>query len=153
MSRAGAVKAAGTWPRTETVDSVVLDFDHRSRRRIALTSAGGREILIDLPHATVLGHGDALVLDDGGLVEVVAADEALAEIVCDDNHALALIAWHLGNRHLPVQIIGTTIRIRRDHVIEDLMVRLGAKVKAVDAPFDPVGGAYGEGQVHGHHHH
>lgn len=152
MIRAGTVKPAGTWLRESDVDQVILDYDHRSRRRITMTSTGGLEILIDLPHASVLGHGDALLLDNGGCVEVVAADEALAEIICEDVHALARIAWHLGNRHLPVQIIGTTIRIRHDHVIEELMVRLGAQVTQIEAPFDPEGGAYGEGQVHGHSH-
>ena len=150
--RAGSVAAAGTWGGNEAVDRVVLDFDRRSRRRIALLTEGGREVVVDLPHATVLADGDALRLDDGGLVAVVAADEALAEVTCPEPERLARIAWHLGNRHLPVQIVGQALRIRRDHVIEDLLRRLGAEVVPVTAPFDPEGGAYGAGQIHGHHH-
>lgn len=151
--RASSIAHAGMWPAEYAIDRVVLDFDHRCRRRIALTTEGGRQVVLDLPHATVICDGDALRLDDGsGFIAVEAADEALAEITCADAHDLARIAWHLGNRHLPVQIIGTTLRIRRDHVIEELLVRLGAEVGIVSAPFDPEGGAYGEGQVHGHHH-
>jgi urease accessory protein len=109
--------------------------------------------VVDLPHATVLADGDALRLDDGRLVAVVAAEEALAEVSCPEPARLARIAWHLGNRHLPMQIVGQALRIRRDHVIEDMLRRLGAAVTPVTAPFDPEGGAYGEGTTHGHHHH
>jgi urease accessory protein len=153
MIRAGAVAPAGAWPEAQAADRVVLDFDRRSRRRIALTTEGGLEVVLDLPHATVLRDGDALKLDDGRLVRVVAAPEALAEVGAPDPEQLARIAWHLGNRHLPVQITGRVLRIRRDHVIEDMLRRLGAAVTAVEAPFDPEGGAYGEGRAHGHHHH
>lgn len=151
--RAGAVAQAGSWPAESVADRVVLDFDHRCRRRIALKTDGGLQVLIDLPHATVLGDGDALRLDDGRFVAVVAADEALAEVGCDTREALVRVAWHLGNRHLPVQIAGDRLRIRRDHVIEDMLAKLGATVAHVTAAFDPEGGAYGEGQVHGHAHH
>jgi hypothetical protein len=82
------------------------------------------------------------VLEDGRLIEVVAAPEPLVEIRGADPHHLVRIAWHLGNRHLPTQIVGKGLRIRRDHVIEDMVRGLGARVIAIEAPFDPEGGAY-----------
>ena len=146
---------AGTWhgaPR----DVVVLDFDDRHRRRMAMQGVRGTAFLLDLPEALALRGGDALVLDDGGLIEIVAAPEPLAEISGADAAAAVRIAWHLGNRHLPVQLVGKRLRVRRDHVIEAMVVGLGGTVVAIEAPFDPEGGAYGEGAHshggHSHHH-
>jgi urease accessory protein len=110
--------------------------------------AGGLEFLLDLPRASVLRGGDALVLQSGALIEVIAAPEPLAEISVDDPHALARIAYHLGNRHLPVQILPGKIRIRIDAIIEDMARGLGAKVAHIEAPFDPEGGAYAEAERH-----
>jgi urease accessory protein len=96
-----------------------------------------------------LRGGDALVLEDGRLVEVVAAPEPLVEIRCNDPQHLVRVAWHLGNRHLPTQIIGKGLRIRRDHIIEAMVRGLGARVIEIEAPFDPEGGAYaGSGHPH-----
>src|ERR1700682_5756441 len=117
MLTATSVKAAQTWHDTPA-DSVVLEFDDRQRRRLAMTGARGLQFLLDLPEAVALRGGDALVLDDGRLVEVVAAPEPLIEIRGADPQQLVRVAWHLGNRHLPVQIAGRHLRIRRDHVIE-----------------------------------
>jgi urease accessory protein len=83
---------------------------------------------------------------------VVAAAEPLVEIRTSDPNHMVRVAWHLGNRHLPTQIMGTRLRIRRDHVIEDMVRGLGAKVVPIEAPFDPEGGAYGHGTVTGHDH-
>lgn len=151
MMRASSVIPAGSWEQQQADDRVVLDFDHRSRRRIALVTEKGQEILLDLPKVTAIRDGDALQLADG-LIAVKAADEPLAEICCGSDHEMVRIAWHLGNRHLPVQLTGSSILIRRDHVIEHMLEHLGATVTHVTAPFDPEGGAYGEGQVHGHSH-
>ena len=96
--------------------------------------------------------GDGLALEDGRIVEVVAAPEPLAEIRCKDAIALARIAWHLGNRHLPVELTRRALRIRRDHVIEDMARGLGAEVVAIEGPFNPEGGAYA-GPAHGGHEH
>ncbi|MDE2577280.1 MAG: urease accessory protein UreE [Hyphomicrobiales bacterium] len=150
--RASAIHAAGSW-RGEAADSVVLDFDDRHRRRIALKGVRGLEFLLDLPEATMLRSGDALALDDGRLVEVVAAPEPLAEIRARDGAHLVRLAWHLGNRHLPTQIVNNKLRIRRDHVIEDMARGLGASVIAIEAPFDPEGGAYAQHDSHAHHGH
>jgi urease accessory protein len=130
-------------------DTVVLDFDDRHRRRMAMTGTRGLEFLLDLENAVALRGGDALVLDDGRLVEVVAAPEPLAEIRGADPQHLVRLAWHLGNRHLPTQIMPKGLRIRRDHVIEAMVKGLGARIIEIEAPFDPEGGAYvGGGHAH-----
>ena len=138
-------------------DTVVLDFDDRHRRRMAMTGTRGLEFLLDLENAVALRGGDALVLEDGRLVEVVAAPEPLLEIRGRDPHHLIRVAWHLGNRHLPTQLMAKALRIRRDHVIEAMVKGLGAKVVEIEAPFDPEGGAYADpGHAHhdhGHHDH
>ena len=125
-------------------DTVVLDFDDRHRRRMAMTGTRGLAFLLDLESAVTLRGGDALVLDDGRLIEVVAAPEPLAEIRCKDPQRLVRVAWHLGNRHLPTQIMSNALRIRRDHVIEAMVRGLGARVIEIEAPFDPEGGAYAD---------
>jgi urease accessory protein len=139
--RATAVKPSTTWSG-ETADRVVLDYDDRHRRRMAMTGAKGTSFLLDLPAATELRGGDALVLEDGRLVEVVAAPEPLLEIHCADTLHLARVAWHLGNRHLPTQLLPNALRIRRDHVMADMARQLGAEVREIVASFDPEGGAY-----------
>ena len=105
--------------------------------------------------ASAIRGGDALLLDDGRLIEVIAAPEPLIEIRGADPLHLVRVAWHLGNRHLPTQIMAKGLRIRRDHVIEAMVKGLGARIIEIEAPFDPEGGAYaGGGHVagdHGHH--
>jgi urease accessory protein len=139
--RATQVHGQYRW-REPPADTVVLDFDDRHRRRTVMTGTRGLEFLLDLENAVALRGGDALVLDDGRLVEVVAAPEPLAEIRCDDPQHLVRLAWHLGNRHLPTQITARALRIRRDHVIEAMVKGLGARIVEIEAPFDPEGGAY-----------
>jgi urease accessory protein len=148
MIRATQVRAQHRWTQAPA-DTVVLDFDDRHRRRMAMTGTRGLEFLLDLENAMALRGGDALVLDDGRLVEVVAAPEPLAEIRGNDPYHLVRLAWHLGNRHLPTQIMAKGLRIRRDHVIEAMVKGLGARVIEIEAPFDPEGGAYAGGG-HGH---
>jgi urease accessory protein len=154
MIRATQVRPPGNWSGT-AADTVVLDFDDRHRRRMAMSGTRGLEFLLDLKEAVALRGGDALVLEDGRLIEVVAAPEPLIEIRGTDPQHLVRVAWHLGNRHLPTQIVGKGLRIRRDHVIEDMVRGLGARVIAIEAPFDPEGGAYsGDGHAaHGHEGH
>jgi len=126
----------------------VLGFDDRHRRRMAMTGTRGLKFLLDLENAVALRGGDALVLEDGRLIEVVAAPEPLAEIRGTDPQHLVRVAWHLGNRHLPTQIAGRGLRIRRDHVIEAMVKGLGARVIEIEAPFDPEGGAYASDHAH-----
>jgi urease accessory protein len=172
MIRATEVRGQHCWT-VAPADTVVLDFDDRHRRRMAMTGTRGLAFLLDLENAVALRGGDALVLDDGRLVEVVAAPEPLIEIRGSDPQHLVRVAWHLGNRHLPTQITARGLRIRRDHVIEAMVKGLGARVIEIEAPFDPEGGAYAGGghahapdsapqphtghdhasHDHGHHHH
>jgi urease accessory protein len=148
MIRATQVHGQYRWSEPPA-DTVVLDFDDRHRRRMAMTGTRGLEFLLDLENAVALRGGDALVLEDGRLVEVVAAPELLAEIRASDPQHLVRLAWHLGNRHLPTQITSRGLRIRRDHVIEAMVEGLGARIIEIEAPFDPEGGAYADG---GHAH-
>jgi urease accessory protein len=160
MIRATDVKGQHHF-KEAAADTVVLDFDDRHRRRMAMTGTRGLEFLLDLETAVALRGGDALVLEDGRLIEVVAAPEPLIEIRGTEPAHLVRVAWHLGNRHLPTQITARGLRIRRDHVIEDMVKGLGARIIEIEAPFDPEGGAYAAvaevhdhaGHGHGHHDH
>ena len=126
MLRADRVIAAGAWSG-EPADSVVLDFDERYRRRFVMTGVGGLAFLLDLPEAAMLRGGDGLKLEDGRIVEVVAAPEPLAEIRAADALGLMRVAWHLGNRHLPTELMPKALRIRRDAIIEEMAKGLGAQ--------------------------
>jgi urease accessory protein len=156
MLRAGKVIPAGRWSGAPA-DTVVLDFDERYRRRFVMTGVGGLEFLLDLPEAAMLRGGDGLSLEDGRVVEVVAAPEPLAEIRAADAQALTRVAWHLGNRHLSTELMPKALRIRRDPVIEAMVEGLGARVVLLEAPFNPEGGAYvkaeaGAAKPHDHDH-
>jgi urease accessory protein len=142
MRRSSEVRPAGRWQHA--IDCVVLDSEERQRRRSVLTGEKGTIFLLDLPRATTLRDGDGLVLDDGSIIHVAGKPEALIEITAATPQALARLAWHLGNRHTDMQIVGDALRIRRDHVLEAMLRGLGAKVRPVEAPFDPERGAYGQ---------
>src|SRR4051794_28459923 len=147
MIRATRVLPYHGWDQA-AADTIVLGFDDRHRRRMAMTGTRGLKFLLDLENAVALRGGDALVLEDGRLIEVVAAPEPLLEIRCSDPQHLVRVAWHLGNRHLPTQIMAKGLRIRRDHVIEAMVKGLGARVIEIEAPFDPEGGAYASAHAH-----
>jgi urease accessory protein len=152
MQTCNEVRPAGTWNEAITADTVVLDFDGRHRRRLAMTGEAGLVFLLDLPRAVVLRDGDGLVLRDGRIVRVTAAPEPLVEIAAPDVAALVRIAWHLGNRHLPTQLREDRLRIRHDHVIIDMVRGLGGITTEIEAPFDPEGGAFNVSVAHGHGH-
>lgn len=137
MRRATEIRAAGDWTAGLEVDHVVLDADDRHRRRVVLTGEAGTKFLLDLPRATRLRDGDGLVLDDGRIVRVAGLAEPLLEVSAATPPALVRLAWHLGNRHTDVQIAAGKLRIRRDHVLQDMVTRLGASVVPVMAPFCP----------------
>lgn len=147
MKRGSTICRAGSWDSGTAIDTVVLDAGDRHRRRIALTGARGTAFLLDLPDAVALRDGDGIVLDDGSIVRVAGQAEPLVEIAAHTPLECVRLAWHLGNRHTDVQIVGDKIRIRRDHVLEDMLRGLGAHVTTLEAPFDPE-----EGAPHGHHH-
>jgi urease accessory protein len=148
MHRAMSVRRAGALDQSLAIDRVVLDADGRQRRRVVLTGEKGTRFLLDLPRATVLCDGDGLVLEDGSIVEVAGRPEPLVEIApaCPSAAAhLARLAWHLGNRHVEVQVLGDRLRMRRDHVLEAMLLGLGARLTPVEAPFEPERGAYAHG--------
>ena len=156
--RSETILPAGTWEKSESSDHVLIDFDRRHRRRILLQTASGKDLLLDLPHAIRLRHGDAIQTTEGKLIRVEARPEPLAEIHAHSDADLVRIAWHLGNRHLPVQLRGDRILIRQDHVIEAMIDQLGGHIDHIEAPFDPEAGAYAGGHQHAHdddddHHH
>jgi urease accessory protein len=151
MITATRILPAGTWSG-ETADTLVLERDDRHRRRLVMRCLGGTAFLLDLPEAKVMADGDALELADGRIIVVRAKAERLLEVTARDPAHMVRIAWHLGNRHLPVQFLGGRLRIREDHVIADMLGKLGAAVSPVSAPFDPEGGAYGHGSTMGHDH-
>jgi urease accessory protein len=157
MLHAHRVLPSGAWSG-EPADTVVLDYDERYRRRVAMTGVRGLGFLLDLSEAAMLRAGDGLELEDGRIVEVVAAPEPLIEIRAADAAALTRIAWHLGNRHLPTELLGKSLRIRRDPVIEEMALGLGGALTAIEAAFNPEGGAYvraapGHEPHHGDAHH
>ena len=152
MLTCNEIRPAGTWDEASAADAVVLDFDGRHRRRLMMAGETGLAFLLDLPKATALRDGDGLVLHDGAVVRVKAAPERLIEIAAPDLAALVRIAWHLGNRHLPTQLMDERLRIRDDHVIKEMVEGLGGIAKPIEAPFDPEGGAFGHGAVADHHH-
>src|SRR5882757_9299629 len=144
MKRSSEVRSSGGWAAATAIDRVVLDADQRARRRSVLTGENGTIFMLDLPKPTTIRDGDGLVLDDGSIVRVAGKPEPLVEIAAASAHDLARLAWHLGNRHTDVQVVGETLRIRRDHVLEDMLRGLGATLTPLEAPFDPEPGAYGQ---------
>jgi urease accessory protein len=159
LLRARSIKPAATWSAREAADDYVeLPHDGRHRRRVTMRTEGDLVFLLDLPEATRLMHGDGLVLDDGRIIAVAAADEPVAEITATDAHHLSRIAWHLGNRHLATEILPDRLRIEPDPVIEDMVRGLGGTVHRTEARFEPEGGAYEHGSGphqhdHDEHHH
>ena len=150
MRRASQIKRAGEWDARVAVDRVVLDAGDRQRRRIVLRGEKGTEIMLDFEKPVALRDGDGLVLDDGALVLVAGAPEPLVEICAHSALDTVRLAWHLGNRHTDVQIAGDKILIRRDHVLEEMLLGLGAHLTVREAPFDPETPAPHEHHGHAH---
>src|SRR6516165_6544240 len=147
MQRASIHRPAGHWPKEQAAGSLTLDFDARHRRRIRLAADQGEDVLLDLPKTVAMADGDGLQLEDGRWLRVQAAAEMLVEVRHEDPCQLTRLAWHLGNRHVTTEIRGEVLRIRPDHVIEDMLHGFGADLIMVQAPFQPEGGAY---SGHGH---
>ncbi|KQT85200.1 urease accessory protein UreE [Aurantimonas sp. Leaf443] len=148
-----SVRRKGTWETA--ADTITLDETMRHRRRMAMVSDGGIAFLLDLPEARLLMDGDAILLDDGRLVAVLAKPEPLYAVTAHGPRDLLALAWQIGNRHLPTQIEAGRLLIRRDPVIAEMLRGLGAHVDEVEAQFNPEGGAYGgtpEAHAHPHEH-
>jgi urease accessory protein len=148
MNHAHQILPAGTWPQAQACDHIALDYDARHRRRFRFVAQAGTEFLLDLARAAVLNHGDGLQLDDGRIIEVLAAPEALTEVRASSPQELVRLAWHIGNRHLPAQLLADRILIREDHVITDMLIGLGAQITHLQAPFTPESGAYANAHSH-----
>ena len=150
MQRVTAIRACGAWDAATARDRVVLDAGDRNRRRIVLTGEKGTQFMLDFEKPVTLYDGDGLVLDDGAIVLVSGAPEALIEVSAHSPLETVRLAWHLGNRHTDVQIAGPRLRIRRDHVLEEMLRGLGAHLTPLEAPFDPEQAApHGHGHDHG----
>jgi urease accessory protein len=153
VRRAIKVLAAGAWEARRARASVVLDYEDRYRRRIQLHDSNGEAFLLDLARPTALRDGEGLELDDGSILRIVAADERVADVRAASASELARIAWHIGNRHTPLQILAeNTLRIRDDHVLIEMVEGLGGRVVRCEAPFSPEAGAYAHGLTPGHSH-
>src|SRR5215469_18563049 len=126
MQSASIHRHAGHWPKEKAAGTLTLDFDSRHRRRIRLTADDGEEFLLNLPNAVAMADGDGLQLEDGRWLKVLAAPELIVEVRHKDPHQLMRMAWHLGNRHLPTEIREGALRIRPDHVIEEMLQGFGA---------------------------
>ena len=130
--------------------AVTLDYAGRFLRRKRLQTDDGEAFLVELPETVSLSAGDGFVLDDGRVIGVRVQAEPLAKV---SHRNLARIAWHIGNRHTPCQLEDDYILIQQDHVLERMLLQLGAEVEHLMAPFTPEGGAYGHGRTHSHDHH
>ena len=152
VKRGWAICHAGNWNPATAVDRVVLDSGDRHRRRIVLTGDNGDPFLLDLDEPVALRNGDGIVLDDGSVVMIASRPEPLLELGARTPLDFVRLAWHLGNRHTDVQIDGNRLRIRRDHVLEEMVRGLGATMTSVDAPFDPESAAPAHAHDHDHDH-
>ena len=129
--------------------SLELPFEQRQKSRLHAKLASGEEVAVMLPRGEILRGGDLVTASDGRIIEVVAQVEKLAHVECETPQALARCAYHLGNRHVPVEVAAGHLRIAVDRVLEEMLKGLGAKVSHVDAAFEPEAGAYGGGHQHG----
>jgi urease accessory protein len=155
MPRATRLLPASERRDATIVDTLILPYAQRQAQKGFLFGIKGTCVELDFAEPVRLRTDDALVLEEGGLVEVVAEPEPLIEARAADLPGLARLAWHLGDRHVPVQVLERRLRLKRDPAIEALLESLGAKLVAIEAPFEPEGGAYAAaaGEPHDHHHH
>ena len=155
MLRVVRVVSSAQSERARHIDSVMLGPEQRRLQSAHLTGVKGTHIGLMLPEPVMLRMGDAFELDDGSLVDIVVEPEPLIEVRGNDLTHLARLAWHLGDRHVPVQILTNRLRLRRDGALEAMLAALGARLTPIEAPFDPEGGAYTThvAHDHGHQHH
>jgi urease accessory protein len=152
MPRATRVLPAADRPSSAVLDTLILPYAQRNAHKGFLFGVKGTCVELDFAEPVRLRTDDVLELDDGALIEVVAEPEPLIEVRAADLPALARLAWHLGDRHVPIQVLERRLRLKRDPAIEALLEKLGAKVVAIEAPFEPEGGAYATAAGHHHDH-
>lgn len=153
MDRLTLHSPAGAWPAKCAIGTITLDAHDRHRRRMRLETDDGRAVLLDLAVATMLRDGDGLGSASGDWYAVTAASEPVLIVTADSPHTLLRMAWHLGNRHVPAEIRPECLLIRDDHVLADMLTRLGARVERDIRPFQPESGAYAHGADRHHHSH
>lgn len=162
MPRATRVLSASERRDAAVIDTLILPYAQRQAQKGFVFGVKGTCVELDLAEPARLRTDDALVLEEGGLIEVVAEPEPLIEARAADLPGLARLAWHLGDRHVPVQVLERRLRLKRDPAIEALLTSLGARLAEIEAPFEPEGGAYAtpagehqahDHQAHDHHHH
>ena len=153
MRQATQWHKAGAWPEAEAAGTVTLSYADRCRRRIQMSDDSGARFLLSLQRAVRLSDGDGLQLEQGGYLRVVAGPEPLIEAKALNAQHLAKLAWHIGNRHVPAEIVdGYHLRIVFDSVLEAMLRQLGAEARRIEAPFAPEGGAYATLGINGHAH-
>ncbi|HEV8095077.1 MAG TPA: urease accessory protein UreE [Burkholderiales bacterium] len=128
--------------------ALCLPFEQRQKSRLHAHLESGEEVALMLPRGEILRGGDLVTASDGRVIEVVAEVEKLLHVECESPQALARAAYHLGNRHVPVEVGANYVRINHDHVLEEMLKGLGARVSAIESPFEPEAGAYGAGHQH-----
>jgi len=132
-------------------DTLQLPFDQRQKSRLRVTLASGQEAALFLSRGIILRGGDLIRSEDGKVVvQIVAAQEPVYNVIAPTMRDLMCAAYHLGNRHVPLQIGDGWLRLEQDYVLRDMLLGLGMQVSEVDAPFEPEAGAYGGGHRHGH---
>jgi len=161
------IKAKLKIPRSayklEVRGQLALPFDSRQKSRLLAKLVSGEQVGLKLPRGEILRGGDLVTASDGRVIEIVSEVEKVLHVEAKTPQELAKAAYHLGNRHVPVQVGETFLRIAEDHVLEEMLLKLGAKVSHVEAPFEPEAGAYAGGQhqhdemghggkIHDHHH-
>ncbi|NCN67897.1 MAG: urease accessory protein UreE [Piscirickettsiaceae bacterium CG_4_9_14_3_um_filter_43_564] len=129
---------------------LVLTFKQREKSRLKVSLATGEEIGLFLPRGSILKEGSVIASDSGAYLKIVAAPEKVSTVTSDDGHLLLRIAYHLGNRHVPLQVEPTWLRYAHDHVLDDMVRLLGGQVVVEDQPLQPESGAYGGGHSHDH---
>lgn len=135
---------------TVIADVVALSFDLRQKSRLRVTLQSGIEAALYMQRGTILRGGDFLQADSGEIIEVVAADQSVMKVTATTSNALTRAAYHLGNRHVPLEIGDGWLKLETDSVLKDMLLGLGVEVEELQAPFEPESGAYAGG---GHHHH
>ncbi len=139
---------------TKIDDVVALSYDLRQKSRIRVTLESGKEAALFMTRGTILRGGDYLQAENGSIIEVIAADQEVMRVTANSSYDLARAAYHLGNRHVPLEINENWLTLEADRVLHDMLLGLGVYVQILNAPFEPESGAYAQSAGgHGHHHH
>ena len=142
------IKRLDNLPQIKVSDQLVLPFDLRQKSRLRVTLESGIEAALMLDRGTILRGGDLLETEDGRVIRVIAAPQAVTDVTAQTPQALMCAAYHLGNRHVPLQVGDGWLRLEQDHVLNEMLVGLGMTTINQFAPFEPEAGAYGGGHRH-----